>query len=512
MLPAPGGCMRATGHSLKPKPVSDSDNLKLRTARTLKWNVIDRVSQQVLYAVTGIVLARMLSQADFGIVGAVLIFQAFASLLIDSGFSYALIQRKNPSQLDYSTVLWFNIGTAVMLYVVLWFAAPLIATWFQNDQRLIPLSRVMFLSFILNASAIVQTNKFVKSMNVRPVAVSNSFGLIMGAVTGIAMAVTGFGAWAIVWQTIVTAFVKSASLWLWSRWLPAAAFSWKSLRSFMSVGLGMMMTSFLNTLFLNIYSFLIGNRVGLAPLGYYTQSNKWSTMGISSLSQVLTSTSLPVLSEAQDDAVRFERCVRKFDRMTAYLLFPAMIGLCVIATPLFHALFGSKWDASILLFQILCVRGIFTVLISLYNNYMLALGHSRPIFRMEVLRDSAAIIALIITFPYMAESTPANPVWGLSVMLWGQLAASAIAWAGTLVCVVRYTPVRAAALIGDLAPYFALSLVMAGPAWLSTYLIVNPFAALGAAIASGAGCYMALNHVLRGKVQREALAYLRGRM
>ena len=165
--------------------------MKSRTARTIKWNVIDRVASQVLYAVTGVVLARLLSTDDFGLVGAVLVFQAFASLLVDSGFSYALIQRKQPTQTDYSTVLWFNLAVAVAIYAVLYFCAPFIADCFQGDRRLIPLSRVMFLSFILNASAIVQTNRLMKSMDVKMVAVSNSLGLVVAAVVGIWLAVTG---------------------------------------------------------------------------------------------------------------------------------------------------------------------------------------------------------------------------------------------------------------------------------------------------------------------------------
>ena len=169
----------------------EEGNLKTAVARTIKWNVIDRVSSQVLYAVTGIVLARMLSQEDFGLVTAILVFQAFASLFIDSGFSSALIQRKDPTRLDYSTVLWFNLGTAVVLYIILFFASPWIATLFGGDERLIPLARVMFLSFILNASAIVQTNMLMKRMEVKMVAVSNSVGLIAGSVIGIYMAVTG---------------------------------------------------------------------------------------------------------------------------------------------------------------------------------------------------------------------------------------------------------------------------------------------------------------------------------
>jgi O-antigen/teichoic acid export membrane protein len=489
-----------------------NDNLKLQTARTLKWNVIDRVMQQVLYAVTGIVLARELSQSDFGLVGAVMIFQAFASLLVDSGFSYALIQRKQPTRLDYSSVLWFNLIVATAIYVILWFAAPLIAMCFENDSRLIPLSRVMFVSFILNASAIVQTNRFVKAMNVRPVAISNSIGLFLGAVVGIWLAVSGWGAWAIVWQTIVNAGVKSLILWSMSKWVPMLRISWASLRSFMSVGLGMMFTSFLNTLFLNIYSFFIGNRVGLTSLGYYTQSDKWSKMGISSLSQVFTSTFLPVLSGVQDNAERFANMVRKINRFTAYLLFPAMLGLTIIATPLFHVLFGTKWDPSILLFQLLLIRGIFTVLTSLYSNYLLALGRSKLIVWMEVLRDGTALVALAITFPYMAATTTTNPVYGLSILLWGQLLASIVAWIGTIICVSKQTHVSIVGFIADCLPYLFISLLMIGVVAVQQQFIANDWLSLICGVVLGAAIYLGTNLVLRSRIQADVIAYFRGKL
>jgi O-antigen/teichoic acid export membrane protein len=171
---------------------TDTDaNLKQRTARSIKWNVVDRVLTQVLYAVTGIVLARVLSKEDFGLVGAVLVFQAFANLFIDSGFSSALLQRKAPTRLDYSTILWFNIAMAVGIYIILWFCAPIIAWCFQGDERLIPLSRVMFLTLIINASSIVQANRLMKKMDVKMIAISNTIGLILSAFIGIYMAVTG---------------------------------------------------------------------------------------------------------------------------------------------------------------------------------------------------------------------------------------------------------------------------------------------------------------------------------
>lgn len=487
--------------------MSETDDLKLRTARTIKWNVIDRVSSQVLYAVTGIVLARVLSQEDFGLVGATLVFQAFAALFVDSGFSYALIQRKKPTQLDYSTVLWFNIGIATLIYVILWFCAPLIAWCFQNDARIIPLSRVMFLSFIINATAIVQTNRLMKKMDVKMIAVSNTIGLIISGIIGITLALYGYGAWAIVWQTIILATTKSLILWITSHWLPSFEFSWNALKSFFNVGSGMMVTSFLNTLFLNIYSFFIGNRVGLVSLGYYTQSDKWSKMGIMSISQILTSSFLPALSQVQDDPERFSRTTSKMNRFTAYILFPAIGFLIVMSTPIFHLLFGSKWDPSIILFQLLLARGIFTILNSLYNNYIISLGKARLVVYMELIRDGAAIVALVATIPFIATTYPNDPVYGIKILLWGQIIASAISWIATICVTAPLTNRSKLSFIIDLVPYLTQTLVLMIPMYLLSFVISNVVLLPITQATIGIVLYISINYLMRSKIQKDAFDY-----
>ena len=474
----------------------------------MKWNLIDKLTTQLLYGVTGVILANVLDKEDFGLVGAILVFQAFASLFVDSGFSYALIQRKHPSRLDYSTVLWFNLAMACAIYVVLWLAAPLIALCFDNDQRLIPLSRVMFLSFILNAAAIVQTNRLMKLMDVRMVAASNALGLTVGAIVGIGLALTGFGAWALVWQTITINAVKVLVLWTTSRWRPLWRFSMASLRSFFSVGAGMMTTSLLNTIFQNIYSLLIGMRAGLVPLGYYSQADKWSKMGITTISQTVTSAFLPGLSQVQDDPERFVRVSTKMNRFTAYILLPAMGLLMVCAAPGFHCLFSTKWDAAIPLFQLLLLRGVFTVLVALYNNYLIALAHTREVVRMETLRDVAALVFLVACFPMIALSTPSDPVQGIKILLWGQIAASAITWGVMAVRTSAIIGRRTLPFIGDNLPYLLLTLAtMAAAAWEST-LVANCWALLGLQLATGAGLYLLLNYLLGSKVQKELLEYV----
>ncbi len=486
-------------------------NLKILTARSIKWNLIDRVATQVLYGVTGIILARLLSQEDFGLVGAVLVFQAFASLFVDSGFSSALIQRKSPTRLDYSTVMWFNIGMATMLYVALWFLAPLIADWFQGDRRLVPLSRVMFVTFILSATAIVQTNRLMKQMNVRLIAATNAIGLTAGAIVGITLAVMGYGAWALVWQTLVLTAVKSLSLWMSTRWVPLMQFSWKSLKSFLSVGSGVMFTSFLNTLFQNIYSFFIGNRVGMVSLGYYTQSDKWSKMGIMSINQVLTSSFLPLLSEVQDDRERFARVAAKTSRFTSYLAIPAM-GFCIVmATPIFHALFGSKWDASIVLFQLLLVRGVFYLFTSLYSNYLLALGRAKLIVAMESLRDGVALVALLITLPMIGWTAPGDPVYGIEILLWGQVVAAGITWVATMITATRLIDRNVADFLLDMTPYLLTTGASLMAMWALALLIDNAWLLLASQGCLGLAIYVGVNWIAKSKIQADALEYILGR-
>lgn len=477
----------------------DEAGLKLKTARTLKWNTIDKFSSQVLYAVTGIVLANVVSKEEFGIVGAILVFQAFASLLIDSGFSTALIQRKNPNNTDYSTVFWFNMGVSVALYAVLWFCAPWIDALFHAGGRLVPLSRVMFLTFILNAAAIVQTNRLMKQMTVKMVAVSNVIGLTVSGIVGVWLALSGYGAWAIVWQSIVLAAVKSGILWFSSSWKPSAEFRMSSLRSIFSVGAGVMASSFLNTIFQNIYSFIIGAHYNLVQLGNYSQADKWSKMGVMSLSQVFTASFLPLLSAKQDDRREYERMMSKTNRFTSYITFFAMGLLLVCSTQIFHIFFGTKWDSAILMFQLLVVRGIFTVITTLYNNYIISCGASRKYVYSEIVKDVSTVIAIAVTIPF-----------GITWLVAGQVFAGAVYYCYALYLVGKVTGCSRVALVKDALPYLALTVVSLAPAVVLAHFIVNAWLLFVLQVIVAAGAYLLMNKLLRSKIQDDVLEYALG--
>lgn len=472
----------------------------------LKWNLLNKVSTQVLYAVTGIILARLLTPDDFGLVGAMLVFQAFANMFIDSGFSSALIQRKHPTQTDYSTVMWFNIAIAAGIYAILYASAGIIADMFGGDIRLVSMSRVMFISFILNSASIVQANRLTKRLDARPVALADITGLAAGGAVGIVIAWCAPSAWAVVWQTVTSNGVRTLMLWIQSRWVPSAVFSWTALRSYMRLGTSVLATSFLNTLFQNIYSFFVGNRAGLAPLGYYTQGDRWSKMGVMSLSQTMTSSFLPILSDVQDDPARYTRVSTKINRFALYATLPCMTLLAVTAPAIFHTLFGTKWDAAIVLFELLCLRGIFTIMTLQYNNFVLSLGRGRAVVWLEVLRDSAALIALVASLPYIAETAGGTDVtYGLRLMIYGQLGASALTWFATLIYTARITGRGAGAMLADGVPYALFSGIACAAAWWFGTVIATPWLLMIAQGLAGSTVYLLLNAVSGSQIQRDIL-------
>lgn len=473
-------------------------DLKLRTARTLKWNSIDRFSSQVLYAVTGVILANVLPKEDFGLVGAILVFQAFATIFVDSGFGSALLQKKQPTDKDYSTVFWFNLMMSCGLYVALFFCAPALSSLFQDDPRLIPLSRVMFLSFIINGLGIVQTNLLMKSMTVKRIAVSNLTGLAVSGGTGIWLALAGFGAWALVWQTIILASIRTLWLWMAGNWRPMPCFSIESLKSIYRVGAGVFTSSLLNTIFLNIYSFVIGVWYSLSALGDYTQADKWSKMGSASLSQIITATFVPLLSRFQDDCEQYRITLLKVNRLTAFMLFPFMGALAVMAPAIFHTLFGTKWDSAVILFQILVARGTLTVICSLYANYLLSLGYARTLVLVETVKDLATLAAIAAT------------VWlhSVEMLVWGQLAAGAVTWLAVLLLTARSTGYSARTLTSGMGLYLMLTVAAMGGAWLIEGVFSRAPLVLAAQAISGALIYLGTLTLMRDPVLKEAKAYI----
>lgn len=486
-------------------------DLKTRTARTLKWNTIDRVSTQVIYAMVGWALANVLTGTEYGLVGALSIFQAFAIIFVDSGFGAALLREKTPTQQDYSTVFWFNLLVAVAIYIVLFFTSPWIASLFGNSEELIPMSKVMFLTFVINGISIVQVNRLMKEMNVKQIAVANTISLIISGIVGVWMAYSGWGAWAMVWQAVVMAVVKTGWLWATSGWWPSICFSMESLRKIRRVGMSVFGSSLLNTISQNLYNFVIGIRYGLAPLGVYNIADKWSKMGTASISQVLTASFVPLLSKVQDSAADFRRYAAKSGRLTSFILLPAMTILSVCATDIFHLLFADKWDTAIPLFILLCIRGIFIVLIGLYSNFLLAQGKARHLMASEIVKDTMLFVAIFATWQ----------IGSVEALIWGLLIATFATW-GILIWVTSHgSDLTGRDLLGHLTPFIlpAMAMVVAGLEMGLLYDWIVPqmgvrIAALcrgGAMGLAGVAAYLGAAKAMRLPELPEALGYILGR-
>ena len=476
-------------------------SLKEKTVKTIKWSTIDKFSSQVLYAVVGIVLANKLSKEDFGLVGALTIFQAFAMIFVDSGFGAALLQKKTPSSRDFSTVFWFNLMVSVGIYAVLFFCAPAIADLF-HDGRLVSMSRVMFVSFVVNGLGIIQTNRMTKEMNMRPVAMSNITGLVVSGGIGMGLALGGAGAWALVWQTVSLAVVRTGLLWITGKWKPVICFARDTMRDVRRVGGSVLSSSLLNTICQQVYNFVIGAFYSLPLLGVYTQADRWSKMGSASMAQIMMSSFVPLLSEVQDARDTFLRYVARINRFTAFVVFPFMLWLTVAGAPLFHLLFGNKWDEAIPLFQILMVRGVFVVLTSLYNNLLLSKGKARAMFLLELIKDGIIIAALFST------------VWTFSVewLVWGQLIASVVTWVISVWLTVRSLAMPSSLLLRGLVPFMGASLAMCAACMLLNRLGLSP--ALQLLVDFGAGAALYLGVLASGGVAeiKEAFAMLRSKL
>lgn len=484
-------------------------SLKTLTARTVKWNAIDRLSSQILYAVVGVVLANIISKEDFGMVGVLLIFQAFAIIFVDSGFGAALIQKKECTQADYSTVFWFNLAVSTVIYIILFASSPLIASLFHSTEELIPLSRMMFLTFILNGLGIVQTNRLMKQMKVRMIAISNIVGLVISGIAGVVMALKGFGAWALVWQSVLLAAVKTSILWATGGWRPSFFFSRESFRGIWRVGMGVFSSSMLNTLCLYLYNFVIGFFFRLSELGVYTQADKWSKMGSASTSQILTASFLPLLSKVQSDRETFLRYITRINRFAAFISFPFLLGLAVMGEPIFNLLFGNKWDDAVPLFQLLCVRGIFIVMISLYSNYLLSLGYGRRMFRLEIVKDLLLVAAIFATiWPHNVE-----------ILVWGQLMSSVV----TFIVAVIYTAVsigyRIKKMFLDLLPFLLATAVACVSVLLLQQIVPDSFQVnlrgalrMAVSVTGGLAVYLIISGLFRFPELKEGISFITGKL
>lgn len=471
-------------------------SLKQKTIGALLWNLLDRLGQQVLLFIVGILVANILSVEDYGLIGMLAIFSAIANIVLESGFGSALIRKQDATETDYNSVFYFNTCISAVLYLTLYLAAPFIANYFEQPL-LTPLSRVVFLSLPFNSLSLIQTTLLNKKVQFKTLAKVNLISLLISACSQLAMAFSGMGVWTLAWQPVILAFSRSVLLWMLNQWRPKLLFSLKSIRVLFGFASNLLLGSIINAIFTNIYSVAIGKLYPPQQLGYYTQGNKFSLMVISSIYSSLQTATYPIFSSIQDDRERSIRAYRKTIRFTAFLTFPLMIGLVSIASPFISIILKAEWASCIPFFQLTCLAGIFTILGTINQNFIKVYGRSDVIFKLEIIRTLLIIVCLLAT---LRESA-------LTMILF-QTIAQVVIYLISIIYIGRIVGYRWTHQLRDILPYAALSVAMWALLLLPDYFIRANYLLLPVKTVIGAAFYYFANRWLGSQILNEATEIL----
>lgn len=450
-----------------------SENLKSKTAKGVGWGFTENILSSVILAVANIVLARLLTTEDFGIISMTAIFITLSTSLVDSGFANALIRRKEVSSHDLDTVFYFNMAASTLLYAVLYFCAPLISS-FLRQEILIPVIRILSLSLILNALGNVHKVLMIRNIDFRTQTAVSFLSSVSGSVAGIVSAVAGMGIWSLVILQLVRFAVNSLFLWKFSKWRPGRGFSFSSLREMFSFGSRLMMTSILSTLWNEMYSLVIGKVYSPDTLGLYSRAEKVKAMFTLNIGMVMQRVSYPALSMVQDDQGRQLNVYRKVFKTTVLLSFTAIMGLWAVSGPFILTIYGEKWAGAVHYLRILCFSGMFVPLMLSCTNVINADGRSDMTFRLEVIKTAAGIIPVILGILVSVEA-----------LLWSMIGTSVIVYFLHAYYVSRTIPYSLSMQFRDIFPIFLASTVMALVVNALNYIDLQPWLLLLVQIAAG---------------------------
>lgn len=370
-------------------------NLKEKAVTGMIWTTIQRFTSIGIQFISGIVLARLLMPEDYGAIGMLTIFMLVAQSFLDGGFGAALIQKKRPTQDDYSTIFWFNLGMSILLYLILYTSAPFIAD-FYHMPILCDVLRVQALVLIISALTIVQANQLRKHFKFKKIALVSIFTSIISLVVIIWMAYEGYGVWALVAHGLLGSAIPSVIYWFTNKWYPKLVFSIKSLKELFSFGVYILLTHVINEISMNIQGLLIGRFYNANVMGYYSKAKSTEKLAATSISQALGQITLPLYSELQDNKNALINMIKKLTGLVAFVTFPLMFLLILLAKPIFILLYSYRWVSSVPYFQILCFSGIALCLQSVNLQAISAIGKSKIMFTWTIIKRILSISLVVI--------------------------------------------------------------------------------------------------------------------
>ena len=354
------------------------------------WTALQKYSTMFIHFISGIILARLLTPYDYGCIGMLSIFMVLAEAFIDGGFGSALIQKKRPTQEDYSTIFWWNIGMAVVMYAILFFSAPAISR-FYNIPLLCDVLRVQGVVLFIYAFNIIQRNQLRKKLNFKLLSIVTIGTSLIALGVTIYMAYKGFGVWALVAQHIITSAIPALVFWFYVKWRPVWTFSWSSFKELFSFGFYMFLTHIFNSFGQQIQGLLIGKFYNASTMGYYSKAHGLERLASTSISSVMTQVTYPLYAEAQDNKKQLANMIRRITMTLSYITFPLMFILLLCAKPMFVLLYSERWLQSVPYFQVLCIAGLAYCLQAVNNQSVAAVGESRAMFIWTVIKRTVGI-------------------------------------------------------------------------------------------------------------------------
>lgn len=370
-------------------------SLKDKTVKGTIWSGIDNVVQFGVSFIVSIILARLLSPDDYGLLGIIAIFTTVCQTLINGGFTSALIRKKDATDDDYNTVFIVNFVMSLFLYVIIYLCSPLIAFFFKRVE-LIALTRVSSLGMIIGALAIVQNTRLTKRIDFKTQTKITFAASITSGVIGIAMALIGFGVWALVAQTLSAQAFKTILLWFYNKWIPKLRFSTASFHELFGFGWKMMLSGLLDTVWKELYQVVVGKFYSPATLGQYTRAKNFSTLFSSNLTSVIQRVTYPVLSNIQDDKERLVSAYRKMIKTTMFVTAISMFFLGAISEPLLYCLIGPKWHEATVYLPLICISGSTYPLHAMNLNMLQVQGRSDLFLGLEIIKKIIALGPLFI--------------------------------------------------------------------------------------------------------------------
>ncbi len=447
------------------------ETLKEKTAKGLFWGGLSNGLQQLISLVFGIFLARLLSQDDYGMVGMLTIFSAVAAALQEGGFISALNQKKEATQRDYNAVFWFSSIFSICMYAILFFCAPLIAR-FYNEPELVPLSRYVFLGFVITSLGIAPRAWLFRNLRTKESAITMFTALTVSNIVGLLMALAGMAYWGLATQSLIYVTLFVILNFYFSRWKPNMNLDFQPIREMIGFSSRLVITGLFNILNANLFTVIFGRLYTKTDVGNYTQASKWTNMGTAIITNMLNGIAQPVFARTDDDPQRQLQIFRKLMRFTAFVSFPAMIGLCLVSEELIIITVTEKWLPSVPIMQLLCIGGAFAPVSSLLYNLLISRGHSNTYMWSTIIQSLTQLAAVCCAAPlgmmWMLRAFVAiNILW---VLVWWYF-------------VRKEIHLQLVSFVFDLAPYLLLTVTLVTLSWYLTNNMENVYLRMLAKIA-----------------------------